>query len=517
MEASLGYQLIQKIELVDKSDLELSHKLRSANMLLDHYFDEILKDEGIHFTTLFTKVAYLSLKLNLTRKLTFFLHRHRKNISSELEDLKAYTLSKYILLKLATLVDGYQESEAKPEVFPIPEEQAPGPTKSSSFRPFARVHVFSIKDDFLQAYDEEAPEDLVSIRMNVPGVNDNYNSVLRFLTRTARFPVTLHLENVEVHNDGSLTPTVVVFEPDYLVDITTVSECFKADESSPIFYFLKKFIPVFQNKYLIIGNTANFFLDELFYNPDVVFSDLIKQVFKLSPLGISMMDDGEVRNLVTTLKKHFFCIREVVKGRLEKHGINRDNSMLEPSFYSPKYGFQGRLDLFSVSEGSKEARIIELKSGKPYKANTYGLNINHYVQTLLYDLMVSAVTDGHLKISNFVLYSSQSEDPLRFAPPLKIQQREAIKLRNQLVEIDYLMANVDLDNDKLFSFIDPKAIKSDGFARRDIEKFQKKYQGASDLSRLYFNVFTAFVAREQILAKTGEFGLDKSSGLAACG
>lgn len=519
MDGDIAKALLEKLQKVDQEESDFYTKIRSSFAMLDYFIEEVLQEEQIHFTTLFTKVSYLGLKYKLPKKLAFFSHLHRKQL--ELLDnananLEKYEVARYVLIGfIHEMTDVELSSEIK-ALYKAPNIKPEKTKETTDKLKFARVHIFDFEESlhYLIGFDERIPEEKLIVKLNVLGKNDDYNSLLRFVARRSRFPFTLHLEQIEILQDGSYLPHKVVFEPDYLVDVTTISECFKPGESSPLFYFIKKFFPVFQNKYLIIGNTANYFLDEIFNNPQVSFQALLKRTFRLSPLGFSMMNDAELAELVSTLHKHYRVIKEVVQKQFTIHDITQENSFLEPSFYAPKYGIQGRLDLYSSNANQNESKIIELKSGKPYRANSYGLNINHYVQTLLYDLMVDAVNKDKLKISSFILYSSQVDNPLKFAPPLKIQQKEAIKLRNQLVEIDYLLADVGTDNDSIFSFINPEYIKSAGFAKRDIEAFRKTYTESSEISRNYFNAFTAFVAREQILAKTGEFGLDKSSGLA---
>lgn len=519
MEKRLAREIFDKLNVLLQQQAVPYELVKAVHAMLLLYIEEILSHEVIHFTTLFTKLSYLSLKYDLTRQTSYLLHRHRKTfegLSEETTTRKDGEVSIHSLLMLICEVEKVELPKSLSNLYKVPEFESFKLKGGLKFRKNARVHIFSYEKETHQliGFEEAFPEEKIKVQLNVVGKNDDYNSLLRFLSRRNKFPIILNLEDIEIDGNGVYTPGFLVFEPDYLMDVTTVSECFKSQESNPIYYFLKKFIPVLQNKYLIIGNIANYFLDELFYNPEISFGELVKKTFKISPLGFSMMSDIELKDVVSTLRTHFATIKQVINDQLPIHSITTENVYLEPSFYAPQYGFQGRLDLYAMMPSKKEAKIVELKSGKPFRSNTYGLNINHYVQTLLYDLMVNAVNSRKLKVSSFILYSSQSQDALRFAPPLKVQQKEAIKLRNQLVEIDYLLADSDLDNEHLFSFIDPSYIKSEGFAKRDIERFQKTYASSSSIVKKYFNAYTAFVAREQILAKTGEFGMEKSRGLA---
>ncbi len=517
MDSKLTPSLIEKLQQINTENQSFYYKTKAAFTLLDVFLEALLEEDQIHFTTLFSKLAYVSLKYKLSGKLSYCLHQHRKDVEQLTEDNaneEKYNTAKYAICELIIFLHSDIEIPKLNYSEPKFKERVKHQYKDKI--PFARVTVFSMNEKTfsLEGFNEEYPEDKINIKLNISGRNDDYNSILRFLKQSNRFPVTLHLEFIDIDEENNYIPSNIIFEPDYLVDITTIAECFKPGESSPLFYFIKKFFPVYQNKYLIIGNIANFFLDELFNNPQIKFQDLIKKTFKISPLGFAAMSDMELREVVGTLKKHFYSIQKAIQSQFPVHHINKENTFLEPSFYAPKYGIQGRLDLIAIRPREKEAKIIELKSGKPFKVNKYGLNINHYVQTLLYDLMVNSVTDYRLKVSSFILYSSQDQDTLRFAPPLNIQQKEALKLRNQIVEIDFLLADLKVENDTIFSFIKKDFIRSEGFAKRDIDLFEKSYHSATTISRKYFNAFSGFIAREQILAKTGEFGLDKSNGLA---
>ena len=57
-----------------------------------------------------------------------------------------------------------------------------------------------------------------------------------------------------------------------------------------------------------------------------------------------------------------------------------DSALIEPSYCSPAFGIQGRLDLYI--DHDSERSIIELKSGKIYRPNSYQINQSHYISDL---------------------------------------------------------------------------------------------------------------------------------------
>ena len=207
----------------------------------------------------------------------------------------------------------------------------------------------------------------------------------------------------------------------------------------------------------------------------------------------------------------------VIKGFRDKE-IEPEATYLEPSFYSEKYGLQGRLDIFFPNEGGKGA-IIELKSGRPFMPNIYGLGASHYIQTLLYDLMITSIYGKDLSLINYILYSGQDDNILRYAPSVKANQMEALQARNMLLAIDrQLMKQLEtnqLTESALFNRLNPKNHPDiNGFLKGDLERFFQVYSRMSKIERSYFIAYSGFIAREHHLAKTGIQGDQQSNGQA---
>ena len=139
-------------------------------------------------------------------------------------------------------------------------------------------------------------------------------------------------------------------------------------------------------------------------------------------------------------QRHFLTLKKLVKEDLAEQQLAIAHCFLEPTFYSEMYGLQGRIDIFHQSN-DKNA-IIELKSGKPFQPNVYGISPNHFVQTLLYDLLVQSTFGKDTDPVNYILYSSQQETPLRFAPRVKAQQYDALQVRNHLVALEWLFLQI---------------------------------------------------------------------------
>jgi|GEM_PF-6804047 len=173
------------------------------------------------------------------------------------------------------------------------------------------------------------------------------------------------------YREGVLLPKAIVLVPDFLVDVTSIADCFDPDEHyEPFRYVLKKLLPSRPSEHLLVGRVINYFLDELIKNPHQSYETLLKKSFKVSPLQWSLYDDDKVRELVQTLEVHFDVLKKTILDELipltrrEKEKIS-----IEPTYFSNRYGIQGRLDVLIADAELRRMKIIELKSGKIYRPN----------------------------------------------------------------------------------------------------------------------------------------------------
>ena len=61
---------------------------------------------------------------------------------------------------------------------------------------------------------------------------------------------------------GIIFPELIIVEPDYLVDISTVAKCFESYAESHIVHLLAKIQPFANNQPILLGNFASQLLDE---------------------------------------------------------------------------------------------------------------------------------------------------------------------------------------------------------------------------------------------------------------
>lgn len=522
--AHLFFSVFKKVHF---SDATFAEKLSTHNQYWSKLFVTLSKEHNIHFTTMFARIAFVCHEHQLSPALQWHIHQVRNKeraiASSKLpiDEATYWNYFKTILFATAALCQSAIPPELQ-ELIPAQEEQEPLTPVNLLHQQeridYLRVIVLQAdtKEELLYCQTANSYEK-IAVKYNENAFNEQFNTTIKIVLNAYENVATLNLLDVRI-KEGIYYPKRIILEPDFLMDVSAISECFQSFGVAPELYLLKKFTPFTYSIPLMLGNIANFFLDELMHDSDVSFPEIFPKAFGLNPLAFATFSDKEIREIYQKSQRHFTTLRLVVKRTLKEVGIKPKDCYLEPSFYSEKYGIQGRLDIWYKPAASQKAAVIELKSGSPFMPNRYGLSVNHYTQTILYDLLVRTVFGEEVDPKLYILYSKLDIDQLKYAPTLQVQQDEAIKLRNRLLGIEKMLQDLDSDSLDNLNFLDqlsPDSIqKAKGFIARDLRDFATTMQQASELERLYFMSFVSFTAREHQLAKTGVAGSDNNNGLA---
>jgi DNA replication ATP-dependent helicase Dna2 len=314
--------------------------------------------------------------------------------------------------------------------------------------------------------------------------------------------------------------TLVVVEPDILIDVTDIAECFQQNGTNPHLYFLKKFSSGATSIAAFSGTLVNNCFDELLHNPDTNFEHIFRASLAIKPLQ-TLYALGDSPNALTDL---FGSVREQFDNlNALLPTLNYDNFSIEPTFISPIYGLQGRLDLLLEYEDTHRKTVIELKSGKPPAPTVSfsmpgrpsvqtGMWINHLIQTTCYNLLLDSAYQGRTGDSQ-VLYSRASDFPLRNAPNITQNKQDALMLRNQIIALEHEII------ERKFSFLKNISIEKFGimpsFKQDEVLEFSNFYAALTSLERTYFQAFLSFLMREQYAGRTGTEGNRSSNGFAS--
>jgi len=301
--------------------------------------------------------------------------------------------------------------------------------------------------------------------------------------------------NPEKNNPGyysSTNDTLVVIEPDYLLDATALAECFLTEEGIPVAYFLKRFIYSQKTDSMLKGLAVNYLLDELLINPEADINILIEDFFKENLLSLALLNDNTKSNIVDEiLNNHLKNIKNFV------NQYRNHNVLIEPAFYSADYGISGRLDcLIDYGNGRKD--IFELKTNKLSHTD---IKLPHKFQVTAYNLLLKSAFEGKRSGSSMILYSVAQNSPLRNVNNTIFEVKALLKIRNRIINGEYMLSTGDINFFRIFS---PENFSSlPDFIKSSAYSLSEKYSRAGNILKKYFQHFSSFIARELWIAKIG--------------
>ena len=291
--------------------------------------------------------------------------------------------------------------------------------------------------------------------------------------------------------------SLVVLEPDYLVDVTDIAGCFGADSANPNVFLLSKLSPERDSEAMFKGTLINDLLDAYLSDegarPDAVFRKALS------------------KNLLKAARYGGQAVKRIWDSVLAEHGENiaafarslQDQRIsVEPSFISALYGMQGRLDVLTEYPGDPLLKNkYELKSGRA-PAGTALWRANQ-IQVACYDMLLTSVYGPQRRGTSALFYSSAREAPLRNFLSSPSDREAIVSLRNEIVSIIYRLAEED--------YAPLEAISPERFGEfppyleKALRAYADFYAGLSPVKKKYYHEFLSFSLREMLAAKTGAF------------
>ncbi len=526
--ADVGRQYMGVVTWSLTADAPLPARLAQLAQQVKAYFIDLTESGTQSFSNHFARLTYVAQTAKLDPRLSYFLHQFDREASKSLRGEEVRLDPETCLLLGAKALGDAIVGVTKLEPPALWAELLPDSYDAFQLQGY-RVAEYKTQLRALVVEDLEAQQVLRVRLVDSPGLDHyvhyarpGYNErfvgpAVALLRRYYTWPVEVNLLHVEVDQSGELNPQHLIIDPDFLVDVTAVAKCFDVEGAEPVKYLLGRVTPFTSSVPVLAGNVANHFLDSALIDCGDDFVDSFRKTFAAYPLEYAKLTDDEVRKLMEACANHFKVIAEAVVKHLPAEGIACEDCVVEPSFYAERYGLQGRLDAFRPPvRGDANAAIVELKSGSIFRPNQHQIVQEHYVQTLLYDLLVKAVFGEKTKPRNFVLYSRDRERPLRYAPINRSQQFDALAVRNKMMAIERLLGESRPGAECPLDWLRPERYPNmSGFVQRDLQGFHASWSTLSDLERDYIRAFVGFIAREQRLAKVGAQSNDRITGQAA--
>ena len=308
-------------------------------------------------------------------------------------------------------------------------------------------------------------------------------------------------------------PRLIVVEPDYLVDIPSIANCFESYGHHPLLFTVKRMGERPNNKHIVLGNFAGSALDDIINHPtDYTIKDTFRSNFREKALDFATCPDFNAVEFKQAAEQQVANIQEIVNELFQS--FEREKAILEPSFVCERLGLQGRIDLMTTDL----KLLVEQKSGKnifierQYKNPHGSLHVEkHYVQLLLYYGILQYNFQLNPKEAHIELMYSKYPLPngLLEVEPLQKLIREAMKFRNQAVATEYWMAENGFH--RLLPLMTPQVLnvekQNDAFYQRyllpQLTEVLAPLHQLSELERAYFTRMMTFVIKEQLVSKVG--------------
>jgi superfamily I DNA and/or RNA helicase len=512
---STGLEIFEELINLHNKPITLTDKYPRLRSLLERSCKEILANENIQFSNLFSRLNYVCAKTNLDKIKTYQLNTLRIHANKVLHSEFTPTEELYLhdLKSLTYSISHFYKTEIPSQLkalLPTSDISIPKLRQGTRYDRI-RVEVTSIDDDFIYAIDEESPSnDPIRIKYNISGINEEFNGTVSKLWTGCQ----LNLLSVNIDNNLIYTPDFIVLEPDYLMDISSLAENFKDYGSHPLNYLHSKFETIPNTSAIILGNYANNVFDEFLFTTkfeSVTIKDVFSKTFKQYPFEFSTCKDLQDQEKETKFKEsvrlQFINIQKTVSESFieEGYSINRFKAIVEPSFICEKLGIQGRLDF--LQEDLKN--LIELKSGRaddyrsPLKSKE-----NNYIQMLLYlGVIQFNLGKNHKEINSYLFYSRYPK--LYNEKPAWSTLKKAINLRNLIVSNEHEISTNDNISNQLIDQLIPDTLNTkqttgtlwEKYQRPQIIAFKEVFEKASPLEIDYFHSMYSFITKEHLFSK----------------
>lgn len=518
--AETVFEFFEELEAIPAT-LSIRNKYAILDRVLNNAVNQKIKGISLKFTGLFSKIQYLIREYkiyenvkyqNLTHAINDARVRLRKIDEKDDKELEKTYLGdlKAICVFISCIYDCRQIPDSLSKQFPLLNRQNYKRRLNTAFGN-AIDNIRCVVNGWGSSYLYVTIEQN-SIDAKVDYVTPhkyNLSGNWSYISNIIEKGEVLNLVRPRIENE-IIYPELIIVEPDYLVNVTTIANCFEEYGDSYKMNLIKKIEPMSSTEPILLGNFAGQLLDEASYGKKLTYHDSLKSFFKKNALAFACCKDP-LTTFHIEAQNQKRIIEEVLDGENihKKDGgkINEDELILEPSYFCGILGLQGRMDFIHLNLDT----IIEQKSGKSAwsgDANTAKHLQKHYVQLLLYRAIFhySYKKMSYDKLASWLFYSKYAKGLLELgsAPVLLFK---ALKIRNLIVWAEKRYAKngfndlEKLSADAIFpNVMDRKYLQWD---KDKINKVLAPLDKASDLEKAYYYRYMQFVATEHMLSKIG--------------
>ncbi len=511
--AKYCFERISEIYL--STDLNNRQKILAAFKVFKDFFIKLDEDNSQIFSSFYQRIIYIIKKNNFDSKLAKRIHfvryvanQSRKN-NDKITEIHFFTYFANLFLILHFVAKqklAFPDSQLAnfTNIELISDKRSKShPFIKSSFRAYVKHVETDNASDFCLLTMENDDGTIFKVKLN-----HHWQSLKSELSENT----TLQFHNLS--QNGNIFETnrysLVVYEPDYLIDVTDIAECFSQNDFNPFLYFVKKIGERTTNPAMLKGNIVNTLFDELILDKQTNYQECFQKALKSKPIQsvAAVRSIDELKDLYYELLNIF----DIIKQNVQK--ISYDRAYIEPTFIAPEYGISGRLDL--LAENSKELFAVELKSGKSPNSNlyyadydkSYSLAIwkNHVIQAMCYIILLEANFSDKTVFAS-ILYIAAAQNQLRNVPNTLLLKQQIIRCRNAITIL--LKKIADNPEIQLHKFFSDESYSSNlpPYIIADFDLYKQLYNSISKLEQKLIANMIGFIVRLSFHNKIGdEFG-----------
>ena len=510
-------ELYGKVETaLSETRLDMASRSKLLHEALLFCALEGTKDEGQAFGNLFFRVDYLCKKHGVKMADKVAIQEARRHGNSDEppteEDLRYDARAVCIFISAVTNVSVPHELRGL-----LPSNPKHHEPNSRKTRTQTRCIVHAAENGWIRATpDEQGGYCAICLRDESRGVDNGY------IAQLVKEGTQVNLLDCQVEDcrtkvagewcDKRITPRLIVVEPDFPLDISSIATCFTEMGHHPLLYLLNQMKPRQTTQAILLGNFASAALDDVINSSQYRFEETLRENFQANAIDFcacEAFNPTEFKEQARQQAANLEATRDVLFQQHEK-----EKALLEPSFLCEALGLRGRVDLMTTDL----QLLVEQKSGKNRNIERnmpnghYGFHLTpHYVQLLLYYGVLHYnfhMPPGAIDIR--LLYSKFP--PKQGLLAVSYYQQlflEAMAYRNQVVSelLDIAQGGFARKLPYFNSDTLNMTGKENAFVLRykipEVESVTISLQQASPLERAYFCRMVTSVIREEVMSKMG--------------
>jgi hypothetical protein len=242
---------------------------------------EKTRDSDIVFSGPFSRMTYLFKKHQLPESIYIHINgfriHGRENRSKSEEELKeAYKYDLKALTEFISAIYGEEPKNRLKQLLRFPYKTS---ERKKIFAKNIRIAVENWDEQYVYGRSEINEQNIIKIDYTTKDVAENSLGYFEDL-----FSVNCQINIVNSSfEDGIYYPELMIFEPDYLIDISSIAACFTEYSNSAINYLVNKIKPAAISAPILLGNFAGQLLDELVNNrtkDSIKYDESVKRFFK---------------------------------------------------------------------------------------------------------------------------------------------------------------------------------------------------------------------------------------------